>query len=724
MAANLIDAFPDGVWLVELARVSDPLLVPETVAAALGFPEESSSTLLNTLLTSLQSKALLIVLDNCEHLIDACASLADQLLSTCPNLRILATSREALQINGERRYRILPLPVPKADQMAFPEELVRCASVQLFVERASAIEPNFRLTAENAIPIARICTLLDGIPLALELAAGRIRVLSADQIVQRLDDCFHLLASNSRSAPTRQQTLKATLDWSYNLLSEQEQAAFRRLAVFTGGWSLEAAEAVCEGYGLEAADVLDVLTRLVDKSLVLVEEQGGEAHYRLLEPVRQYGEHLLATNREVENTQGKLAAFCVALAERAEPEMHGPRQAQWLRRLDREFDNIRAVLRRAEERGDAETVLHLAGALYWHFWMRRHLREGERWLQAALDRDVPVPLNVRAKGLFGLTLLLAMLGEYSRGLTVGREAVDLYHELGDHHGLSLVTVTMTMITLSQGDLPGARTLAGESIEFAGETGSWWPLGHALILLGQVAHHQGDTPQAIMLHEEALAIFREHSDSWSISYGVASLASIQQNHPDVTQAAALSTVELYWEQGDYFGLAAALEYLARQNDTGRLEEQVKLFAAAHCLRKSLGIPLAIGERDDIERHLGEARDRLGEAHFTAAWAEGCSMSLEQVVASVPNDGLSAPIPRPQTSSSRTTGPPNALTRRELEVAKLLAQGYTDRQIAGELTITEGTAGVHAHRILEKLGFRSRAQVVHWALTEGVIDSSPD
>lgn len=728
VAADVRHSFPDGVWFIELARISDPLLVPETVAAALGFQEVSSDTVLNALLSALQSRAMLVVLDNCEHLIDACADLADSFLSACPNVRILATSREPLQISGERQRRVLPLPVPNAGQVASPNELARYPAVQLFVERASAVEGSFALTPENAAAVSRICTLLDGIPLALELAAARMRVLSAEQIVERLDDCFRFLVGNRRLAPTRQQTLKATLDWSYDLLSAHEKMVFRRLSVFSGDWVLEGAEAVCAGSGredmdVEDIDVLDVLGRLVDKSLVLVQEQGGEACYRLLEPVRQYGRQRLVENREVETAEARLAAFCVALAERADCEIHGPRQAQWLRRLDREFDNIRAVLHRAHQQGDVKTVLHLAGSLYWHFWMRRHLREGVRWLEAAQAGDVAAAPKDRARGLFGLAMLLAMLGEYRRGLVVGREALDLYRELGDRDGLAMVTVTMAMMTLSQGELPAARTLAEQTMAFAGEVGAWLPFGHALVLLALVVHRQGDTSQALELHERALALFRQHGDSWSISYALASLASIQQNRPDVTLAAALSTVQHYWEQNDYSGLAAALEYLASQITTGRVEQQVMLFAAAHCLRKSLGLPLPIGERDDVERHLGEARERLGEARFTAAWTEGSAMSLEQVVASVLQEDGSPP-PKPETSSSRPTGPSDALTRREREVARLLAQGYTDRQIAQELTITEGTAGVHVHRILEKLGLRSRVQVVDWALAQGLIDTRPD
>lgn len=404
VASDLRDAFPDGVSLAELAALSDPLLLPEAVAAALGVREGPGQGCSNVdaLVASLQPRAPPLVLDNCEHLVDACAELADRLLSECPNLRILATSREPLQIDGERQRRVLPLPVPDPSRPASPEDLARCPTVQLFVERARAVEPGFVLTTENAAEVARICTLLGGIPLAVELAAARVRVLSVWQIAERLGDCFRLLTGSSRSAPTRQQTLKATLGWSYDLLSRPEQTVFRRLSAFPGGWCLEAAEAVCQGDGLDGEDVLDVLTRLVDKSLVLVQEQGSEVRYHLLEPVRQYAEQHLAEIGGVEDTRARVAAFYLALAERAEPEVHGPSQVGWLARLDRELDNIRAVLRWSEERGDVETPLRVAGALCWYFWLRRHLREGQRWLESALARDAAVPTRIRAKALSAL----------------------------------------------------------------------------------------------------------------------------------------------------------------------------------------------------------------------------------------------------------------------------------------------------------------------------------
>jgi predicted ATPase/DNA-binding CsgD family transcriptional regulator len=719
VASELREAFPDGVYLAELAPLSDPRLVPEAVSSALGIPDDPASEPLDALAASLQGRTLLLLLDNCEHLIDACAGLADRLLSACPGLRILATSREPLQIGGERQCRVAPLPVPDPGQASPLEELWRYPAVQLFVERAAAVQPGFRLTPENAVAVARTCSLLAGIPLAIELAAARVRVLSVGQIAGRLDDCFKLLVGSSRSAPTRQQTLRATLDWSYGLLSHPEQGAFRRLALLAGGFGVEAAEAVCPGEG----EVLDLLARLVDRSLVLVEEQAGEARYRLLEPVRQYGMRLLEEGGDLDTARERVAAYCIALAERAEPELRGPGQAEWLRRLDGELDNIRAVIGRAEERGDAETSLRLAGALHWYFWMRRHLREGQRWLEAGLARSMVVSPGVRGKGLMAAAMVCSFLGEYPGGLAHGRTALPLFRQLGDAAGVCGTALTLSHITHGLGDLPGARSLAEEAVAIARESGLRWELAQALVVLGQVVHEQGDTPRAVDLHRQAIELFREQKDDWSIRYATTNLASLERNRADIIRATAVSSIQHYWERGDHRSLASALEYLAGRGDTGSPEERVRLLAAAHSLRESLGTPSPQSEGEDVERHLAAARAQLGEARFAATWAEGCAMSLEQVVSALEAD-RPAPVPAPAAPRKRGLGPSDELTRREREVAVLLARGYTDRQIAEELTITEGTAGIHVHHILEKLGFRSRVQVAGWALAQGLIQTRPE
>lgn len=376
LAADVRPAFPDGVYLVELASVTDARLVVPTIAAAVGLQDVRGQTTMAALVSFLRPRELLLVLDNCEHLIDACAEHVNDLLRQCLRLRILATSREPLLIVGERQRRIAPLPVPEPDQLPALDELGGFAGVQLFVERAQAVLPSFRLTDDNAAAVAMICSTLDGIPLGIELAAARLRVLTVEQIAARMVDWFRLLVATSRSAPTRQQTLRATLDWSYDLLTPAEQATFRRLVVFPGGATLEGVEAVCAGAELAPDDVLDVLGRLVDKSLVLVDAFGGAAWYRQLEPIRQYGHYRLLEAGELDDALDRHAAFYLALAEHAAPKLQGPEQVTWLARFDREQGNLRAAIQRFAGRGDIEAELRLEIALSPFWEAHGHFNEG------------------------------------------------------------------------------------------------------------------------------------------------------------------------------------------------------------------------------------------------------------------------------------------------------------------------------------------------------------
>ncbi len=397
VAADVLEEFPNGVWLVELAALSDPALVPHTIASALRIREASGSPMLATLLDYLQYKKLLLMLDNCEHLIEACAHLAEAMLRACPDLRILATSREPLGVPGELAWRVPSLSLPEPGWLPSPETLMKYGAVRLFIERAAVGQPTFTLTPQNSVPVATVVQRLDGIPLAIELAAARVQGLSVEQIARRLDDLFRLLTRGSRTSPPRHQTLQGVLDWSYHLLSEAEQMVLRRLAVFAGGWTLEAAEEVCGG-GVEF-DVLDLLTQLVFKSLVLMDERGGEVRYRFLETVRQYSWNKLSSSGEIAKLRERHRDSSLRLVERAEVELQGPNQRMWLERLETEHDNLRAALEWSlTEGGGAEPGLRLAGCL-WRFWHERgYWSEGRRWLEAALERSSTSTAS-RAKAL-------------------------------------------------------------------------------------------------------------------------------------------------------------------------------------------------------------------------------------------------------------------------------------------------------------------------------------
>jgi len=405
VAADVLPEYPHGVWLAELAVLADPARVPQAVAAAAGVPEDPARPLLAVLADALRPRRLLLLLDNCEHLVGACARLADALLRACPGLTVLATSREPLSIAAEAAWPVPPLAVPDAGKPPPGGTAARYEAVRLFRDRAAAARPTFRLTRRNAPAVAQLCARLDGLPLALELAAARVRVLPVAELAARLEDRFRLLTGGSRAAPARQQTLRATLDWSYDLLSEPERALFRRLAVFAAGWTMAAAEAVgadADGQGIAPGEVLDLLTGLLDKSLVTADEQpDGTARYRLLETVRQYAQERLAAGGEAEVVQRRHAAFFLGLAEAAAPELLGGRQTAWLDRLEREHDNLRAALEWLTERGAVEAGLRLGNAVG-PFWLTRgYLQEPRERLERLLALPGAEGTSLRARVLVG-----------------------------------------------------------------------------------------------------------------------------------------------------------------------------------------------------------------------------------------------------------------------------------------------------------------------------------
>ena len=393
-----VSVYPDGVWLVGLAPLSDPKLIVEEVTSVLGVGEEA-------LFDYLEDKSTLLILDNCEHMLDACAELAGTLLQRAPEIRVLATSQEALGIPGETVHRVPSLPVPDSPQPSI-EALSSYAAVRLFAERAATVQPGFVLTELKAEPVAHITQQLDGIPLAIELAAARVNVLSAAQIADRLDDAFRLLTKGSRTALPRHQTLLGALEWSYELLSGPERVFFNRLSVFRGGFTLEAAEQVCSGDGLESYEVLDVLSQLIDKSLVVVEQDSGsEARYRLLEVLRLYGAERLAETGRTEDVRGRHASFFLTVAERAGPELATSKQVLWLDRLESDYDNFRAAMAWALESNGGETALRIASELTWFWIYHRHVSDGQEWLERVVQHSEDAPPTLRAIGLARAALL-------------------------------------------------------------------------------------------------------------------------------------------------------------------------------------------------------------------------------------------------------------------------------------------------------------------------------
>jgi predicted ATPase/DNA-binding XRE family transcriptional regulator len=638
LAADLVERFADGVWLVELAPVSDSGLVPQAVVAALGVHEEPGRPPLATLTEYLRPRRLLLVLDNCEHVLLACAALVQALLRADPGITVLATSREPLGITGEVAWRVPPLALPPNGQQApggrggqrggmdagsaegwdagysrapdaSADVLGRYAAVALFVERATAAQPRFALTDQNAATVTALCRRLDGIPLALELAAPRLRVLSLEQVVARLADRFRLLTGGSRAALPRQQTLQALINWSYDLLSEPERALFDRLAVFAGSFTLEAAEAVCSGEGLDLGDILDLLTRLVDKSLVLLDEAAGEeGRYRLLESLRQYGWQNLRMRGELERWRDRQRDWCLALAERALPELTGPHLAMWLERLEAEHDNLRAALgwaldaqaepAAAGPEGAAVAGLRLAGALM-RFWDRRgHFHEGRNWLNRVLAGAGGPPL-VRARALYGAARLAYVQGDYAAAHTQVMESLALRRQAGDTRGVAESLTTLGAVAFGQGDYPTARALQQESLVLQRELGEQWGAANNLNSMGVIAMIQGDYPAARARHEEALALCRAVGDPYTIAGSLNNLGNVALHLQDYPTAAALHEegLALGRRLGDRWGIARSLGYLGeialRQGD----------FTGAQAYeRESLGLGRRLGDRRMIARSL--------------------------------------------------------------------------------------------------------------------------
>jgi predicted ATPase/class 3 adenylate cyclase len=635
VAADLLANYPDGVWLVELAPLADPAVVPQTVASALSLHEQRGRPLLVTLADYLRSRQMLLLLDNCEHLIEACATLADELLRACPQLGILATSREALGIAGETAWRLPSLSLPDLQHLPPTESLTQYEAVRLFIERALAAQPSFAVTNQNAPAVAQVCHRLDGIPLAIELAAARVKALSVEQIAARLDDRFRLLTGGSRTALPRQQTLRAAIDWSYALLSEPERAVLRRLSVFAGGWALEAAEAVCSGDGLEDFGVLDLLCQLVDKSLVLAEEQGGEARYRLLETVRQYAQDRLLEAGEAEAVRDRHRDWFLELVERAEPKLERSEQVVWFERLEQEHDNLRAALSwsQADARG-VDAGLRLGAPLF-QLWLKRgHIREGRERLTGLLAQS-HTPTSARAKALCAVGYLASAQGDYDQARGSMEESLALSRRLGDKRGIAIALGHLGRVAHAQGDYPGATTFLEESRalfeELGRESGLPCPVAATL---ADIARDQGDDRRARELYEQGLAPARARGDRHAAAYPLRGLAHLCRARGDFEEAEALfkESLALVWELKDQRCACLGIEGLARATaGHGRAERAARLFGIAEALRELVGTRLLPTERAAYEQDLASVHAELGEEAFAAAWAEGSSMSLEQAIA---------------------------------------------------------------------------------------------
>jgi non-specific serine/threonine protein kinase len=717
---ELMETFEDGVWLVDLAPLSDPSLVPQAVASTLGVREQPGRSLTVALSDYLASKTVLLVLDNCEHLIAACAELAESLLRSCAELSVLATSREPLDMAGEVARPVPSLSLPDLRRIPNTDGLSRYESARLFVERAEAVKPTFALTEQNAPSVARICYRLDGIPLAIELAAARAKVLSVEEISERLDDCFGLLTTGNRTALPRQRTLHATMDWSHELLPEQERILFRRLSVFVGGFTLRAAESVCTGEDLERNEVLDLLSHLVDKSLVMMRENGGQTRYRLLETVRQYGRERLDESEDEAEVKRRHAAFFVGIAEEAERELDGPDQTLWLAFLETDHDNFRAALSWSlGEGGDAGLGVRQAAAL-WPFWFARgYLSEGRRWLERAITLSDSLSTLARAKALNGAGSIATFQDEYEAAKALIEEGLALNRELGDKEGIasSLANLCGVAMLGQRDDIPALAALE-EAKALRPEIKNRRTVGNLLILEGRVALARGDLERAVELGEESLEMYRGARDAYGIVMCLLHIAFVTLARNDYERTAALlreglqlsreleHKVFMQYCVTGLAGVAASKGFPVRAARLWGAAERLSEISGGHIVREGKSTI-------DYERTLTAARSQLEEAAWTAAWAEGRAMSPERAI-EYALDKVAAPEP---TATSQTH--PAGLSAREVEVLRLVAAGLTNAEVAEKLFLSSRTVEWYLGAIYRKLGIHSRAEAARFAAEHGLL-----
>lgn len=633
--------FSDGVFWVSLVGLSDEDLIPQEIAKSLNVREISQDSLIEILKAHLKSKDLLIVLDNCEHMIRACAQYAEQLLAGCPKLKILATSIEALGLFNETTWQVPSLPLPAMQESLSFKELREFASIELFDKRASNAKSGFVLNERNASSVAQICHRLDGIPLAIELAAARIKVLSVDEIASRLDDRFSLLTAGSRTAISRHQTLRATIDWSYDLLTKPERSLLRRLSVFVGGFMLEAVEAVCS-QGMKGRNILDLLGRLVDKSLVIVEADSDASgtRYRLLETIRQYALEKLVETGEATLIRDQHLDFYLSLAENLEPHI-GHESVIWISRLDKELDNIRAAMEWSTNSGKAVDALRMAGSLayFWFYWFARGnlLSEWQHRIQLALSRPEGKERTLaRAKALNALGFLYwADMYPIDRRLEL-EEALSIGRELGDPWNTATALRYLGLLASMQGNYVEARSLLEQSLEIWRSMGpearrgvSW-----TLTFLGDVALNQNESNEARSIFEESVTILREIGDKNLLAYSVRRLGLLAWREKDYRNAIALckESLSLNRELGDPRGVLACLAAFADIAVVqGKFERGVTLIAAVETQLASMGMQLLPVDKLESERALSLLLTKLDKKTLNKFWAKGKGMLLEETLA---------------------------------------------------------------------------------------------
>jgi predicted ATPase/DNA-binding CsgD family transcriptional regulator/Flp pilus assembly protein TadD len=725
LASSLLRHFADGVYFVPLASVNDPDLVAPTIARALGIREAGRPPPIETLKDYLHDREALLVLDNFEQVTGA-ARIVAQLLEGCAQLKVLVTSREALHIRGEQEFPVPTLALPDPKRLPDIDRLSRYEAIDLFVQRARSVKLDFQLTSQNAGAVAGICAQLDGLPLAIELATPRLKSLSPQELLRRLEHRLQLLEGGARDLPARHQTLRNAIEWSYDLLEPGEESLFRRLSVFKGGCTLEAVEALCD-------DPLDDLTSLIDKSLVKLEDAGdGRTRYWMLETIQEFALDKLEQSGEREELRRQHACYYLEQLEEWERVFQAAGVAPWLDRLERDYDNVWAALQWSLELGEVERAFR-SGQELLRFWLEwGHTGDGRRWLEGVLATSGNAPGSLRAMTLFWAGLLAYRENDLEQAGKYCEESAALYRELGDKRQTSRALNTWGNVAISQGDYERARGLYEEALALSQELGLTAHSAKTLNNLGELAHLQGDYGRAESLFEQSLALFRDEGIKGAISMALKNIGQMACLRGDY-EGAVRSYEEglaLAQERRDKEVMAGCLVGLAgiivaqEYPESARrkaAEHAAALLGAAEAMVESMGSGWPPLEGMEFERVVAATRAMLDEAALEAARAEGKTMAPEQAIAYVRalpmpgRPGMTEGVPS-HPAASKTTG---GLTKREHEVVTMVAQGKSNREIAEAMVVTRRTIETHIGNIMFKLGFASRAQIIAWAIRTGLV-----
>ncbi|MGP3983588.1 ATP-binding protein [Streptomyces sp. KR80] len=703
-------AFHDGVRFIEFAELRDPALLAETAEENLGL-RQSPRPALDTVVDYLRPRELLLVLDNCEHLIEDCALFVAALIRSCPRLRILVTSRQSLGVYGETVLVVPPLPVPDPEQVLSPDALMQYDSVRMFVDRASAVLPKFDLHSQNCATLARLCHRLDGIPLAIELAAVWLRALSLDQIDQRLSRRYRLLTGGPRCAPSRQRTLRALIDWSHDLCSEPEQRFWSRLSVFSGSFDLAAVEHVGGDDEVVPEEISDVVRSLVDKSILLREEHDGNVRYRMLETMREYGQERLVASGEYTAVRRRHRDWCAAMVERFEVEWFGPDQEAWIGRLRREHSNLRVALDFCvTQPGEAVEGLRMATRLDDYWGIRGFHTEVRHWL-AQMLMAAPEPTRERASALRMSGWFALLQGDIDAGVALLAEATGLAERLGDPAEIAYVTLIQGMATLFSGDTETAALLFDGALSLFQTVHDPRCETWAAFIFGLTLGLKGERERGLALLDACLDWTARRGEVFWRSYALWGVCHIEVLHGSLERAeeTGKQALGINGRIGSKLGMAFVIDTLAwvaeRQGDHTRA---ATLFGAAASVWHEIG-----ASPDNYatfaaphHEHIAHARAALGDDRYEAAFRRGRLLSGERATDYAL--GTSPPV----RAKPREEGGETRLTKREEEIAGLVAEGMANKEIAARLVIAPRTAEAHVQHILAKLGFTSRAQVAAW------------